>query len=163
MITYGLCQQTTGYDKVQKNELWVMSKFEANHQNGYANIAWLLTKWMKKGSWNSERERESMICCGQFITRIAKRMGLLTDEVLNSLSAPIYYRPLDAITLRELIGPNGKLIVEDPAPEVRGVALPRGPHPSMQDLYDRMGNMEIRQGTLERLAHRQSYHSDIYC
>ncbi|GKD80322.1 hypothetical protein Tco_1342943 [Tanacetum coccineum] len=103
-----------------------------------------------------------MICCGQFITRIAKRMGLLTDEVLNSLSAPIYCRALDVITLRELIGPNEKLIVEDPVPGVQRVALPRGPHPSMQDLYDRMGNMEIRQGTLERMAHRQSYHSDRY-
>ncbi|GJV23083.1 hypothetical protein Tco_1375778, partial [Tanacetum coccineum] len=75
---------------------------------------------------------------------IAKRMGLLIDEVLNSLSAPIYCRALDAITLRELIGHDGRLIVEDPAPGVPRVAIPRGPRPSMQDLYDRMGNMEIR-------------------
>ncbi|GKE02353.1 hypothetical protein Tco_1390336 [Tanacetum coccineum] len=72
-----------------------------------------------------------MICCGQFITRIAKRMGLLTDEVLNSLSAMIYCRALDAITLKELIGHDGRLIVEDQAPG----------------------------GTLERIAHRQLYHS----
>ncbi|GJY38158.1 hypothetical protein Tco_0424522 [Tanacetum coccineum] len=70
----------------------------------------------------------------EFITRIAKRMGLLTDEVLNSLSAPTYCRALDATTLRELIGPNRRLITEDPAPE----------------------------GTLERMAHRQLYHTDRY-
>ncbi|GJS28356.1 hypothetical protein Tco_0488976 [Tanacetum coccineum] len=40
MITYGLCQRTTWYNKVQKNKLWLLSMFEANHQNGYANVAW---------------------------------------------------------------------------------------------------------------------------
>ncbi|GJZ96819.1 hypothetical protein Tco_0669153, partial [Tanacetum coccineum] len=47
IITYGLCQRNTGYDKVKKNVLWVLSKFEANHQNGYANVTWLIAKWMK--------------------------------------------------------------------------------------------------------------------
>nr|GFA54252.1 hypothetical protein [Tanacetum cinerariifolium] len=40
---------------------------------------------------------------------------------------------LDAITLRELIGLDG-----------------------------RMGNIKIRHGTLERMAHRQLYHTDRY-
>ncbi|GKB35940.1 hypothetical protein Tco_0880882 [Tanacetum coccineum] len=44
MITYGLCQRTTVYDKVQKNELWLMSMFKAKHHNGYANVAWLMAK-----------------------------------------------------------------------------------------------------------------------
>ncbi|GJV57504.1 hypothetical protein Tco_1458509 [Tanacetum coccineum] len=107
------------------------------------------------------RVLQKMITYG-FIIRIAKRMGLLTDEVLNSLSAPTYCRALDATTLRELIGPDGRLIVEDPTPGVPRVATPRGPCPSMQDLYDRIGNMEIRQGTLERMARRQLYHTDRY-
>ncbi|GKD41825.1 hypothetical protein Tco_1266470, partial [Tanacetum coccineum] len=34
MITYGLCQRTTGYDKLQKNDLWLLSMFDARHQNG---------------------------------------------------------------------------------------------------------------------------------
>nr|GEV08038.1 hypothetical protein [Tanacetum cinerariifolium] len=33
MITYGLCQRTTGYDKVQKCDLWLLSMFDARHQN----------------------------------------------------------------------------------------------------------------------------------
>ncbi|GJZ11061.1 hypothetical protein Tco_0545820 [Tanacetum coccineum] len=40
MITYGLCQRTTGYDKIQKNDLWLLSMFDVKHQNGYANVAW---------------------------------------------------------------------------------------------------------------------------
>ncbi|GKA71533.1 hypothetical protein Tco_0777672 [Tanacetum coccineum] len=91
---------------------------------------------------------------GKFTTRIAKRMELLTDEVLNTLTALTYCRALDATTLRELISSNGRLIIEDPALGVPRVAMPRGTHPSMHDLYDRMGNMEIRQWTLERMARR---------
>ncbi|GJS99939.1 reverse transcriptase domain-containing protein [Tanacetum coccineum] len=52
---------------------------------------------------------------------------------------------LDTITLRDLIDSNGKLILEDPQPGVPRVGIPRPPRASMQDLYDRMGRMEIRQ------------------
>ncbi|GKC54696.1 hypothetical protein Tco_1077441 [Tanacetum coccineum] len=48
MITYGLCQRTNGYDKVQKNDLWLLSMFDARYQNGYANVAWLIARWMKR-------------------------------------------------------------------------------------------------------------------
>ncbi|GJU69874.1 hypothetical protein Tco_1256133 [Tanacetum coccineum] len=72
---------------------------------------------------------------GKFTTRIAKRMELLTDEVLNTLTALTYCRALDATTLRELISSNGRLIIEDPALGVPRVAMPRGTHPSMHDLY----------------------------
>ncbi|GJV46513.1 hypothetical protein Tco_1431049 [Tanacetum coccineum] len=160
MITYGLCQRTNGYDKMQRNELWLMSMFQVRHQNGYANVAWLMANWLKRKGVGSQRD--SMIFCGQIITKLAKRMGLLTDEVVNSLSSPTYCRALDATTLRELIDFEGRLIADDPSPEVPRVAMPRGPHPSMQDIYDRMGNMKIRQGMLERMARSQLYHTDRY-
>nr|GEW68459.1 mitogen-activated protein kinase homolog MMK2 [Tanacetum cinerariifolium] len=44
MITYGLCHMTTGYDKIQKNDLWLLSMFDARHQNGYANVVWLIAR-----------------------------------------------------------------------------------------------------------------------
>ncbi|GKF59074.1 putative ribonuclease H-like domain-containing protein, partial [Tanacetum coccineum] len=66
MITYGLCQRTTSYDK--------------------------------------------------FMTMIAKRLGILSDEVLNGISSLTYCRTLDANILRELIGSNGRLIPEEIAP-----------------------------------------------
>ncbi|GJZ89790.1 hypothetical protein Tco_0661717, partial [Tanacetum coccineum] len=69
MITYGLCQRTTG--------------------------------WMKRKGAGTQRE--SQICCGQFISKIARKLKVLTDSVVRSLSAPIYYRDLDTTTLRELI------------------------------------------------------------
>ncbi|GJZ75129.1 hypothetical protein Tco_0639594 [Tanacetum coccineum] len=156
MITYGLCQRTTGYDKVQKNELWLMSMSEAKHHNGYANVAWLMAKWLKRKGVGSQKD--SMIYYGQLIMKIAKKMRLLTNKVLNSLSAPTYCIALDTTTLKELIDSGGRLIPEDPAPGVPRVAIPRGPRPSMQDLYDRMGSMEIRQGAIKRMAYRHSYH-----
>ncbi|GJZ51563.1 hypothetical protein Tco_0606078 [Tanacetum coccineum] len=118
-----------GYDKVQRYELWLMSMFGARNREGYANVAWLIAKWMKRKGVGTQKE--SMICCGQFVTKIAKRVGVLTEEVLNGLSAPTYYRLLDATTLRELIGSNERLIAEDPAFSVPRVAMPRPPRLTM--------------------------------
>ncbi|GJS88920.1 hypothetical protein Tco_0771556, partial [Tanacetum coccineum] len=95
---------TTGYDKIQKNDLWLLSMFDARHQNRY----------------------------------------------------------LDMTTLRELIDSDGRLILEDPQPGVPRVGIPRPPRASIQDLYERMGNMEIRHGAIERMSYRQSYHWDRY-
>ncbi|GKD93800.1 hypothetical protein Tco_1373637 [Tanacetum coccineum] len=82
------------------------------HQNGYVNVAWLIARWMKRKGAGSQKE--SMIYGGQYITKIAERKNLLSKEVLNSLSAPIYYRALDTTTLRELIDFEGRLIPEAP-------------------------------------------------
>ncbi|GJR81219.1 hypothetical protein Tco_0152004 [Tanacetum coccineum] len=160
MITYGLCQRTTGYDKVQKNDLWLLSMFDARHQNGYANVAWVIAKWMKRKGAGTQKE--SQICCGQFISKLARKCRVLTEDVVRSLSAPIYCRDLDTTTLRDLIDSDGKLIPEDPQPGVPRVGIPRPPRASMQDLYDRMGRMEIRQDAIERMEYRQSYHWDRY-
>ncbi|GJY15291.1 hypothetical protein Tco_0385713 [Tanacetum coccineum] len=160
MITYGLCQRTTGYDKVQKNDLWLLSMFDARHQNGYANVAWVIARWMKRKGAGTQKE--SQICCGQFISKLARKCRVLTEDVVRSLSAPIYCRDLDTTTLRDLIDSDGKLIPEDPQPGVPRVGIPRPPRASMQDLYDRMGRMEIRQDAIERMEYRQSYHWDRY-
>ncbi|GJY08506.1 hypothetical protein Tco_0375560 [Tanacetum coccineum] len=72
------------------------------------------------------------------VLRIIKRKNLLSEEVLNSLSALIYYRALDTTTLRELIGSEGRLILE------------------------RMGNMEICKRAIKRIAYKQSYQWDRY-
>nr|GEW28240.1 reverse transcriptase domain-containing protein [Tanacetum cinerariifolium] len=69
---------------------------------------------------------------------------------------------LDTTTLRELIDSNSRLIPEDPQPGVPRVGISRPSRASMQDLYDRMGRMEIRQESIERMEYRQSYHWDSY-
>ncbi|GKF62295.1 hypothetical protein Tco_0182349 [Tanacetum coccineum] len=130
--------------------------FDARHQNGYVNVAWLIARWMKmKGAGT---QRDILICCGQFITKLARNARVLIDEVLRSLSAPIYYRDLDTTTLRELIDSEGRLIPEAPQPDVPIVDILRAHKASMQDLYERMGSMKIRRGAIERMAYRQSYY-----
>ncbi|GJY32828.1 hypothetical protein Tco_0417297 [Tanacetum coccineum] len=42
------------------------------------------------------------------------------------------------------------------------VAIARPPRALIHDLYERMGSMEIRQGAIERMSYRQSYHWDRY-
>ncbi|GJV97066.1 hypothetical protein Tco_1548643 [Tanacetum coccineum] len=160
MITYGLCQRTTGYDTVQKNDLWLLSMFDARHQNGYANVAWVIARWIKRKGAGTQKE--SQICCGQFILKLARKCRVLTEDMVRSLSTLIYCRDLDTTTLRDLIDSDGKLIPEDPQSGVPRVGIPRPPRASMQDLYDRMGRMEIRQDAIERMEYRQSYHWDRY-
>ncbi|GKB28237.1 hypothetical protein Tco_0867638 [Tanacetum coccineum] len=87
---------------------------------------------------------------------------VLAENVVRSLSALTYYRDLDKTTLRDLIDSDGKLISKDPQPGVPRVGIPRPLRASMQDLYDRMGRMKIRQDAIERIEYRQSYHWDRY-
>nr|GFB21849.1 hypothetical protein [Tanacetum cinerariifolium] len=100
--------------------------------------------------------------CGQFITKTPRKLKVLTDDVIRSLSASIYCRDLDTTTLRDLIDFKGRLILEDPQQGVPRVGIPRPPRASMQDLYDRMGRMEIRQEAIEQMEYRQLYHWDRY-
>ncbi|GJV26107.1 hypothetical protein Tco_1378802 [Tanacetum coccineum] len=160
MVTYGLCQRTTGYDKIQKNDLWLLSMFDARHQNGYENVAWVIARWMKRKG--ARTKKESQICCGQFISKIARKFRVLTEDVVRSLSALIYCRDLGTITLRGLINSEGKHIPEDPQLGVPKVGIPRPPRAFMRDLYDMMGRMELRQEAIERMEYRQSYHWDRY-
>ncbi|GKD62269.1 hypothetical protein Tco_1299778 [Tanacetum coccineum] len=112
--------------------------------------------WMKRKGAGTQRD--SMICCRQFITKIARKPRVLSNEVIKSLSAPIYYIDLDTTTLRELIDSKGRLIPEALQPDVPRVAILRLRRASMQDLSKRIGSMEIRQGVIERMAYRQSFH-----
>ncbi|GJY32271.1 hypothetical protein Tco_0415766 [Tanacetum coccineum] len=108
-------------------------------------------------------QRESQICCGQFISKLDRKYRVLTEDVVRSLSAPIYCRDLDTTTLRDLIDSDGKLIPEDPQPGVPKVGIPRPPRASMQDLYDRMGSMEIRQdGAYNPPGYAQSQYDQYY-
>ncbi|GJW52536.1 hypothetical protein Tco_0096621 [Tanacetum coccineum] len=93
---------------------------------------------------------------------IAKRLDILTDEVLDGLSAPTYCRASDVITLKELTDPNGRLISEDPAPGILRVATPKGPCPTITELYDKISRIETRQVMLERMACRQLYQLGRY-
>nr|GEY15994.1 hypothetical protein [Tanacetum cinerariifolium] len=92
-------------------EVWLL-KTCLRHQNGYANMAWLIVRWMKKRGAGTQKE--SQICCGQFISKIARKSRVLTDVVIRSLSALTYIRDLDTTTLRDLIEFKGRLIPEDP-------------------------------------------------
>ncbi|GJX65812.1 hypothetical protein Tco_0300155 [Tanacetum coccineum] len=103
---------TTGHDKVQKNDLWLLSMFDARHQNGYANVAPVIARWMKRKGVGTQKECQ--ICYGQFISKLARKCKVLIEDVVRSLSAPIYCRDLDTVTLRDLINYEGKLIPEDP-------------------------------------------------
>nr|GEU96523.1 hypothetical protein [Tanacetum cinerariifolium] len=89
-------------------EFYSTYEFDEVHQNGYANVAWVIVKWMKRKGAGTQKE--SKICCGQFISKLVRKCRVLTEDVVRSLSALIYYRDLDTTTLRDLINSDGKLM-----------------------------------------------------
>nr|GEU65958.1 reverse transcriptase domain-containing protein [Tanacetum cinerariifolium] len=72
-------RRTIGYDKIQRNKLWLLSMFEDRNHERNVYVAWVITRWIK-------------------------RKGNGTQE-----GSQIVYRTLDATTLRELIGPDGMM------------------------------------------------------
>ncbi|GJW35089.1 hypothetical protein Tco_0058009 [Tanacetum coccineum] len=105
------------------NDLWLLSMFEDRYHNGYENVAWVIAKWMKRKGAGSQKD--SQICYGQFISKIARKSRVLTKETIRSLSTPVYYRDLDKTTLRELIDSEDRLIPEIPIDNVPRVAAQR--------------------------------------
>ncbi|GJX38337.1 hypothetical protein Tco_0251640 [Tanacetum coccineum] len=143
---------------LRSDEHFNAQDFKGGAQNDHL---WLVLEndwWMKRKGYGTQRE--SQICYGQFIKKIVRKARVLTDDVIRSMSTLIYFRDLDTTMLRELIDSEGRLILEDPQPGVPRVGIPRPPRASMQDLYDRMGSMEIRQEAIKRMSYRQSYHWD---
>ncbi|GJS57359.1 hypothetical protein Tco_0652143 [Tanacetum coccineum] len=69
-----------------------------------------IAKWMKRKGAGSQKD--SQICYGQFISKIARKSKVLTEETIRSLSTPVYCRDLDRTTLRELIDSEDRLIHE---------------------------------------------------
>nr|GFA83333.1 hypothetical protein [Tanacetum cinerariifolium] len=96
------------------------------------------------GGKGIDTQEGRMIVYGQFVTKLAKKMQLLTYDVLDGLNASIQCRFVDATTLRELIGPDGRLIAENPAPGVSRFAIPRPLRSTLQDLSDKIGHMKIQ-------------------
>ncbi|GJS44869.1 hypothetical protein Tco_0594990 [Tanacetum coccineum] len=66
------------------------------------------------------------------------------------------------LCLEHEIARKSRVLIDDvdTASGVPRVGIPRPPRASMQDLYGRMGRMEIRQEAIERVEYRQSYHWD---
>ncbi|GKF37638.1 hypothetical protein Tco_0114396, partial [Tanacetum coccineum] len=116
-------RQDDRYDKIQRNELWLMCMFEDRNKERYAHVDWVIAKLMKRKGMVIQEG--SIIICGQIVTKLVKKLQLLSNDVLDGLRDPNYCRSLDATTPRELIGPDGRLIVKDPSPGVPRFAIPR--------------------------------------
>ncbi|GJX78259.1 hypothetical protein Tco_0325070 [Tanacetum coccineum] len=82
------------------------------HQNGYANVAWLIARWMKRKGVGTQKE--SQICCGQFIPKLARKVRVLSDEPgVPRVAIP---RPLRA-SMRDLYERMGSMKIRQGAIE----------------------------------------------
>ncbi|GJW62952.1 hypothetical protein Tco_0114836 [Tanacetum coccineum] len=71
--------------------------------------------------------------------------GLHSDEHFKSSRVLVKHQAFDTTTLRELIDFEGRLIPKVPELGLSRVVIPRPLRASMQDLYERMSCIEIRQ------------------
>ncbi|GJW18946.1 hypothetical protein Tco_0026382 [Tanacetum coccineum] len=85
----------------------------------------VIAKWIKRKGARSQKD--SQICCGQFISKIVGKSRVLTNETICTLSTPVYCRDLDRTTLRELIDSEDRLIPEILVDDVPRVAAQRAP------------------------------------
>nr|GEW73112.1 hypothetical protein [Tanacetum cinerariifolium] len=84
----------------------------------YANVAWLIASCIKRKGAGTQKE--SQICCRQIITKLARNVRVLSDEVIRSLSAPVYCRDLNMTTLTELIDSKGWVVWRYGGSRLRG-------------------------------------------
>ncbi|GJV69650.1 hypothetical protein Tco_1485159 [Tanacetum coccineum] len=86
------------------------------------------------------------------LLEFSRRLSLYHSDEINDEGFEVYFQALDGTTLRELISLDERLIAEDPSPEVPRVAMPKGPRPSMQDLYDRIGMLDFLSTWLDNIS-----------
>ena len=86
LLSHSFLYRTTHRENVTAEDLWVLTRFRKIHDEGFVNAPWLLAKFvMAKGPG---RLSTSQICCGHFVTRIARNLGLLIQENIRAASAP---------------------------------------------------------------------------
>ncbi|GKD35744.1 hypothetical protein Tco_1251253 [Tanacetum coccineum] len=167
LIYLELCHEfysTYEFDEVYVDDELQTKKIIKFRLGGHAHSLTLLEFACRLGLYHAEELNEEGfnvyfqggLCSDEhFNAQEYWKARVLSDVVLRSLSASIYCRDLDTTTLRELIDSEGRLILEDLQPGVPRVTIPRPPRTLMQDWYERMGSMEIRQGAIERMAYRE--------
>nr|GEU71025.1 hypothetical protein [Tanacetum cinerariifolium] len=143
-----------GFDMYFQGGLRSDEHFNAQeHQNGYANVAGLIARWMKRK--RAGTQSESLIYCGQFIMKLSRKARVLSDEVIRSLSAPIYCRDLDTMTLRELIDSESRLIPKALQSNIPRVAISKDQRASM-DLTTDMDMLNRNMISIISSTHRNN-------
>nr|GEU54065.1 hypothetical protein [Tanacetum cinerariifolium] len=123
---------TYEFDEVCVDDELQTKKIIKFRLGGRAHSLTLLEFAQRLGLYHAvELDEEGFNVYFEFISKIARKSRVLTDDMIRSLSASIYYRDLDTSTLRGLIDSKGRLIPEDPHQEVPRVSIPRPPRASL--------------------------------
>ncbi|GJU89262.1 hypothetical protein Tco_1301685 [Tanacetum coccineum] len=135
-----LCRKfyaTYEFDEVCVDDELQLKKIISFRLGGRAHNLTLLEFARRLGLYHADEldkegarsQKDSQICCGQFISKIVGKSRVLTNETICTLSTPVYCRDLDRTTLRELIDSEDRLIPEilvDDVPRVAAQRAPRG-------------------------------------
>ncbi|GJY36728.1 hypothetical protein Tco_0422106 [Tanacetum coccineum] len=116
------------------------------------------------GSSRSKRSHARQTVEEAMLPRVHHPMGcaeeieeMLEIKVVEEIFTSEAWRR--AFDINDLIFPDlckERLIAEEPDAGEPRVAMPTPPRHSLEDLYDKMGSMEIQHGAIERMAYRHS-------
>ncbi|GJY79905.1 hypothetical protein Tco_0492656 [Tanacetum coccineum] len=107
-----------------------------------------------KDNWLSISSEENLhLSRSLALTIRSPILKVLQKMITYGVGCPDLRRTFDATNLIDHIDSNGKFnCLSTQAPRSTTVANAQTARPSIQDLYDRMGNMEIRQGVIKRIG-----------
>lgn len=159
MLTYSFIHRSTQHDKVYVGDLWLLDKFHVGDPRVYINVPWALVLYMACRAIGTKENGQ--ICCGHFVTKIAKNLKLDTPANIRACSPPVAYK---LITMRDL--EISKLVNEEKTGLVGDTIgpieeeVPPGPRRSMQErLFEVMLRLEEK---IDCLGNEISYHVDRY-
>nr|GEU93483.1 reverse transcriptase domain-containing protein [Tanacetum cinerariifolium] len=76
--------RVASWERCQKQDLWMMSALEESRG---VNLAWIIAAYLYK---HAPRTKEnSVICVGQYVTKIAYFLGYFVDDEIKKCSEPI--------------------------------------------------------------------------
>nr|GEV24441.1 hypothetical protein [Tanacetum cinerariifolium] len=84
VIVGSLVHRVASWERCQKQDLWMMSALEESRG---VNLAWIIAAYLYK---HAPRTKEnSVICVGQYVTKIAYFLGYCVDDEIKKCSEPI--------------------------------------------------------------------------
>ena len=164
LLTYSFVHRATQHDKVYAEDLWLLHMFNKGDPEKYVNVPWVLACFME--SKGAGRQHDSQICCGHFVTRIARTLQLFTPANVRMCSPAVNWR---AITLHDLqssklVNPSGTGLI-DPgvAPAPPQPRPPRGNQDAMLNEVMRIGRgMDRMELKMDGMVSHYNYHMERY-
>jgi hypothetical protein len=112
LLTYSFIHRVTQHDKCYLEDLWLLDTLHQGDPKVYVCVPWVLVCFME--ARGAGRHKDSQICCGHFVTRIVRNLGLFTPASVKACSPPVDFKSLTIHDLEasRLVNKAGTALIE---------------------------------------------------